>query len=904
MVAWSTLFNPHDIFLLSQTDAAVVFLAPDAAANGLNEPGDAFAAALAAADFNGDGYEDLIVGAPGEEAVGAGQDSGAVFFFQGTGGGPSVERFKQLVQESGAGISQAGDGFGASLAAGDFNGDHLADLAAGAPGKQGGQGGAYVFSGDAWKLRPAGFYVPDGAAASDHAGSALAAGDFNGDGFDDLVIAAPDALVAGQRSGRVAIQTGSASGLQAGPRISQAEAGAINQGGDRFGAALAVGDFNRDGYDDLVVGAPGKNPGNLPQAGAVYVFWGGLVGLGHGQKLIDSTPRSEPMTGAAMGAALATGDFDGDGFDDLAAGAPSAAGAGELPSVVVYRGGRSGMAWTRQLYLEQAGGSSQTGSGFGSVLAAGDANGDGLADLAVGAPGEGAGMPQTAGVVAVFPGDGSGLTEGALVRPEQVGLRVEAGDAFGAALAFGRLFGTKADSLAVGAPGAAAGNVPNTGALAVMAGLPPHPLLTHGPQLGAVTDHSIRIWARADHAAELGVSYRKQGGPGWHSSPVVGLTPTTDFTGVVELAGLEPATRYDYRLLLDGSIVAESTASFKTLPLAAAPGHIRFALGSDLYFSDPGWDVFDRVAARQPDFLLMLGDQIAVDVPVPISDTRSAYERKHRVYWAEPSLAQFMQHFPTIMMWDDHEIWNDWSGGKSGRYLNARTAYDEYQGSHNPAPRIPGETYFNFRSGPIDFYVLDTRSYRSPRSSPDVPGRTMLGTQQKADLKDWLLTSTAPFKIIGSPSTFSDFGTAADTILTSTDSWHAFPAERAEISDFIREHCIPGVIFLSGDQHWTGVFRLNMASPYRLYEFLVTPLALAPRKRPPIADPQVLFQYDGSATYAIFDADSTVAPPRLSFDLFRFDDTPLYHLDLTPDDILPPGVCTPLNDSSQPTAAG
>jgi hypothetical protein len=443
------------------------------------------AGAAIAADFNGDGYDDLMVGAPGE-APGMLPRSGVVFAFRGSAMGL---RHQRVIDQAGLGQNELGDEFGSAFATGDFDGDGRGDVAIGAPGEAPGiseaSGAVFVF------LGASGGVVPDIVLDQSDLGmnevgdrfvATLAAGDFNGDGFDDLAVGAPGKAPAGDpRSGAVFLFRGSAVGLAAHDTIDQAGLGQ-NEANDRFGAALATGDFDGDERMDLAVGAPGEAPGTQPRSGLVFVFRGVDSGLAP-DRVVDQTGLGANEQGDQFGATLATGDFDGDGPVDLVVGAPGEAPGGDPRSgaLFVFSGSRGGLVADR--FLDQSGlGRNELGDELGRALSTGDFDGDGLVDLAAGAPGEAPGIDPRSGGVFVFRGTVLGLAPERFLSQAQIGAN-EAGDRFGAALASGDYDGDGIEDLAVGTPGEAP-HVAHSGGIFVFqgtaAGLQPQVFLDQG----------------------------------------------------------------------------------------------------------------------------------------------------------------------------------------------------------------------------------------------------------------------------------------------------------------------------------------------------------------------------------------------------------------------------------------
>jgi len=343
--------------------------------------------------------------------------------------------------------------------------------------------------------------VSNGAASGAVAAAQAAADDFNGDGVDDLVVGVPgEDIGATADAGVVDVVYGSESGLAGGTRQQLTQA--RPEDGDRFGSAVATGDFNGDGFTDLAVGVPGENVGATADAGVVELFYGGGEGLpGVGNQLLRQGAAG--MAGAAeagdrFGAALSSGLLDAGDEADLAVGAPGEdVGATADAGVVnVVDGAGGGLLGNPNLQIVES--APEAGDGFGAAVEIGDLSGGGnpadFDDLAVGAPGENVGAAADAGAVTVIEasGAGTGLPAGAAQQrffqgAAQVPGVSEAGDRFGAALAAGNL-GSGGIDLTVGAPGEDVGAAVDAGAVVLLIGPGFHQLLTQGSptELGSV----------------------------------------------------------------------------------------------------------------------------------------------------------------------------------------------------------------------------------------------------------------------------------------------------------------------------------------------------------------------------------------------------------------------------------
>jgi|JI9StandDraft_2_1071091.scaffolds.fasta_scaffold17353_2 hypothetical protein len=338
-------------------------------------------------DINGDGYSDLVVGAPEYNT-----DEGRVYIFYSKGGTPITSGNYLIADSTLTGI--ASSRFGGAIAQGDINGDGYGDIVVGATENPANTGSVFIYqsggssgissggTGTAFKTITGDVTV---GTESYNFGDCVALGDINGDGYSDLAVGASEHRNGGgtlRGAVYIFLSTGSGS-------IIQTQASAFNSriqalgNSDKIGTAVAFGDFNGDGYSDLVVGGEG----NGSNAGNVFIFNStGPSGISVTSSVSNFTSK---VTGYAvnshLGSSIATGDFNCDGFGDFIAGGQDYNFSGAQGHVIVgISNGSTGITFTTYSGANNNIASASSPSLFGISVGASDFNGDGCTDFFAG----------------------------------------------------------------------------------------------------------------------------------------------------------------------------------------------------------------------------------------------------------------------------------------------------------------------------------------------------------------------------------------------------------------------------------------------------------------------------------------------------------------------------------------
>lgn len=350
---------------------------------------------------------------------------------------------------------------------------------------------------------------------------------------------------------------------------------------------------------------------------------------------------------------------------------------------------------------------------------------------------------------------------------------------------------------------------------------------------GYVDYTSALLWIQTSRPGSVEIAWNAEGAT-VEKTLRIDTSAAEDNAAVARLTGLEPGQLVRYRVSGDGE---QRDGTLRTqaqwLKNDAAPD-ITIALGSCFFLADPdprwgkpsygsGFEIFAAIAAKRPDFMVWLGDNLYFEKPDFLDPAAlAARHQRQRGFLPLSTLLTAASH---LAIWDDHDYGpndSDASYTMKGETLRLFRRY--WANPSYGLPETPG--IFGYaRLGDVDLFLLDDRYYRSANKAKDGPGKTMLGPAQLAWLKAALISSTAPIKLIAN-------GSQLLNRVSRFEGWHQFATEQREFLAFLIDRRIEGVVFLSGDRHFGELLRIERPGAYPLYEFTSSPLTSSPWEVP------------------------------------------------------------------------
>ncbi|MEM7395120.1 MAG: alkaline phosphatase D family protein [Verrucomicrobiota bacterium] len=381
------------------------------------------------------------------------------------------------------------------------------------------------------------------------------------------------------------------------------------------------------------------------------------------------------------------------------------------------------------------------------------------------------------------------------------------------------------------------------------------PQLEQGPLLGHVGPEEARIWFQTPGAMPAGIQIgttEDLADGGMVFSPPFG--EDADHMGHVLVPGLQPDTRYYYKVLLDGEPAdGEPVRSFTTAPPVGTDGRLRFIFGSCFgtgkpSFKPENWDLVAHTV--KPDLILQMGDNHYADSTDPAKQRRYfKVQRTMDIYRQATSVR------PTYAIWDDHDFGpNDSDGTIKGKERSLKTFKEHWANLSYGEPDNLG-IYSTFQRGNIQFVLLDGRYHRDPNRAKDTPKKTLLGKKQTEWLKRELKKSTAKIKLVCSGSDFQRHG--------RTDSWTSFKYQQKAFLDFLKNEKLEGVILLSGDRHFTAGYQI------RGEVVEITSGTFGGSTRASKIVPDMFLNYEKANYFCLLDIDTRPSPPSVSLEVYE-----------------------------------
>jgi alkaline phosphatase D len=355
--------------------------------------------------------------------------------------------------------------------------------------------------------------------------------------------------------------------------------------------------------------------------------------------------------------------------------------------------------------------------------------------------------------------------------------------------------------------------------------------LEAGPMLGYVEMQEANIWIQTTKPAPFKLTYWKKGKE--QASKYVFSSSTLaeeSNTAHVKLTDLDYGTTYQYRLTIDGENVdLPYKTKFTTQQLwqwrRPAPD-FSVAMGSCLYINDAefdrpgtpygkGTEILTHIHEQHPDMMLWLGDNVYYREPDFYSKKRLDY--RFMDARNTPEMQPLLAGAINLATWDDH----DYGPNNSDRSYRLRgeslEIFKRYWANPGYGTAETDGVFTKYKYSDAEFFLMDDRYHRAPNQL-NKEDKAFFGEAQLQWLMDSLLSSSATFKIV-------IVGNQVTNKMNDHESLVAYGEEYEQLMDFLNKHDIPGVLFISGDRHFTELLKTEREDSYPIYEFTSSPLS-------------------------------------------------------------------------------
>ncbi len=366
-----------------------------------------------------------------------------------------------------------------------------------------------------------------------------------------------------------------------------------------------------------------------------------------------------------------------------------------------------------------------------------------------------------------------------------------------------------------------------------------HKLLQSGPMVGYCDFREALLWVQTNAPAKVHFEYWDKANPSKKfRTNSVQTKKESAFTAKCIADSVLNDLKYDYSLFINDEIVSfDYPLEFQTQQFWAYrkdPPNFKLVFGSGSFINDSAHDragkpyggeyhIFQTIHKFKPDFMIWGGDNIYLRESD--ANTKTGIQYRYTLTRSLPEMQALLASTAHYAIWDDHDFGpNDSDRG----FFNKSQTLEEFKNFWgNPSFGInnnPG-TATMFSWGDIDFFLLDNRYYRSP-NNVKTEKKTQLGAEQLQWLFDNLAYSNAPFKVIVIGGQFLN-------PLVAYENYSTFPEERDYIIKKITDEKISGVVFLTGDRHFSELTKLDRVGTYPLYDFTASAFTSGNHGGPP-----------------------------------------------------------------------
>ena len=347
---------------------------------------------------------------------------------------------------------------------------------------------------------------------------------------------------------------------------------------------------------------------------------------------------------------------------------------------------------------------------------------------------------------------------------------------------------------------------------------------------------SALLWVQAEAPGPIHVHWLTEQDGVQHDLTLEASAANDDVV-LARLTGLAPGAGATYTIdgdgdRRDGAVRAQPYFRERDAPdITIAIGSCFFLAAAEPPWSSStyggGYEIFDSIASKTPDLMVWMGDNLYFQPPDELDPaSMAARYRRQRAY---PALQRLLTAAPQVAIWDDHDYGPndaDMSYVMKGESLALFARYWA-----NPSYGLPDArgVFGRARYGDVDIFLLDDRWYRSANRLLDGPEKTMFGAAQLAWLRNALVYSHATLKLVVN-------GTQMWNRANRFEGFNHYSYEQKALADWLVAQRVDGVVFATGDRHFSELLRIDRPGAYPLYEFTSSPLTSHPWENPDSAE--------------------------------------------------------------------